>query len=198
MENIMNTYENISLHDAIARIASEFNNPYLATEQDGTMVTKNAWAWTQKRVIQSMANALYADLFDTRTYTDARGVSRPKGLKLRYDAQLRMLKNLAKNADMANEIDAQSLIKAADFTENLEAQLECLELAYHTMCNVFEEMTGDTLKPYVAWQDYKSQPKEQASSETADAAKRAMARLGIKVKEGYSAKTDGVDTPDAE
>ena len=99
---------------------------------------------------------------------------------------------------MGNEIEAQGLIRAAEFTENLEAQLECLELAYHTMCNVYEEMTGDVLKPYVAWQDYKSQPKEQASSETADAAKRAMARLGITVKEGYSAKTDGVDTPDAE
>lgn len=194
----MNTYENISLHDAIARIASEFNNPYLATEQDGTMVEKNAWAWTQKRVIQSMANAVYADLYDQRTYQDAKGIARPKGLKLRYDAQMRTLKTIAKNADMGNEIEAQGLIRAAEFTENLEAQLECLELAYHTMCNVYEEMTGDVLKPYVAWQDYKSQPKEQASSETADAAKRAMARLGITVKEGYSAKTDGVDTPDAE
>jgi len=194
----MNTYENISLHDAIARIASEFNNPYLATEQDGTIVEKNAWAWSQKRVIQSMANAVYADLFDTRTYTDAKGIARPKGLKLRYDAQMRTLKAISKNADMTNDFDAQSLIKAAEFTANLEDQLECLELAYHTMCNVFEEMTGDTLKPYVAWQDYKSQPKEQASSETADAARKAMARFGITVKEGYSAKTDGVDTPDAE
>lgn len=194
----MNTYENISLHDAIARIASEFSNPYLATEQDGTMVEKNAWAWTQKRVIQSMANAVYADLYDQRTYTDAKGIARPKGLKLRYDAQMRTLKTLAKNADVANEIEAQSLIRAAEFTSNLEDQLECLELAYHTMCNVYEEMTGEVLKPYVAWQDYKAHAKEQASSETADAAKRAMARLGIKVKEGHSAKTDGVDTPDAE
>ena len=194
----MNTYENISLHDAIARIASEFNNPYLATEQDGTMITKNAWAWSQKRVIQSMANAVYADLYDSRTYTDAKGTARPKGLKLRYDAQMRTLKAIGKNADMTNDFDAQGMIRAAEFTANLEDQLECLELAYNTMCNVYEEMTGDVLKPYVAWQDYKSQPKEQASSETADAARKAMARFGITVKEGYSAKTDGVDTPDAE
>lgn len=184
----------ITLHDAINRIAQELDNPYQASNSDGTLEVRNAWGWNQKRVLQAMASALYADLYDTRTYQDNRGQKRPRGLRHRLDQQMRYLKQLNDNCDMGNEIDMQQIIKAAQYTEDMQEQFAVMEDMYHTICNVHEEVTGDTLKPYQPWHDYKTHAKEQASSESAAAARAALARFGLAPKEGFVAQTDGVDT----
>lgn len=184
----------MTLHQAITYIAQELDNPYQVSNPDGTLEVRNAWGWNQKRVLQAMASAIYADLYDTRTYADSKGQRRPKGLRYRLDNQMRYAKQLAASADLSNEIDAQQLIKAAQYTEDMTEQVAVMEDMYHTICNVFEEVTGDTLQPYQPWQDYKTHAKEQASSESATAAREAMARLGIGVKEQYVPNTDGVDT----
>ena len=184
----------ITLHDAIARIAQELDNPYQASNADGTLEVRNAWGWNQKRALQSLASALYADLYDTRTFTDQKGNQRPRGLRARLDNQMRYAKQLAKSADLSNEIDAQQLIKAAQYTEDMSEQFAVMEDMYHTICNVFEQVSGDKLQPYQPWQDYKTHAKEKASSQSASAAREAMARLGIAVKDDYVPQTDGVDT----
>lgn len=185
--------EDITLDMAMERIAAEFDNPYL--NQHGQTV--NAWGWTQRRVLQGMANNIWADLYDTRSFV-SNGRKMIKGLAHRIDNQVSYLKKLGETCDLGNEIDAGNILRASAFLESMQEQFAVMEDAYNTIANVYERAVGEPLAPYEPWQQWQSHSKEQASSETASAAREALRRAGIVPKEDAPVlNTDGVNTPDA-
>lgn len=196
LEAAYNGEDGITLEAALCRIAAEFYDPYAGTnQQTGVVEERNRMAFIQMKVLQNLANTVYADLYDPRPYTDAKGVKRVKGIAHKADQARRYAKSLAARAT-AN--DGEALIRAADWLATLEAQEAELDAIYHTMAAVAEAATGNPFKPYEPWASHQYVAKDDVQDEALAAAKEKLAALGIAMNEPYVANTNGVETDESE
>jgi hypothetical protein len=196
LEAAYNGEDNITLEAALCRIAAEFYDPYLGVNQEtGVAEERNRMAFIQMKVMQNLANTVYADLYDPRSYSDAKGVKRVKGISWKADQARRYAKNLAARAT-AN--DGEALIRAADWLAKLEAQEAQLEAIYQTIAAVAEAATGNPFKPYEPWASHQYVAKDDVQDEALAAAKEKLAALGITMNEPYVANTNGVETDESE
>lgn len=196
LEAAYNGEDGITLEAALCRIAAQFYDPYAGTnQQTGVVEERNRMAFIQMKVLQNLANTVYADLYDPRPYTDAKGVKRVKGIAHKADQARRYAKSLAARAT-AN--DGEALIRAADWLATLEAQEAELDAIYHTMAAVAEAATGNPFKPYEPWASHQYVAKDDVQDEALAAAKEKLAALGIAMNEPYVANTNGVETDESE
>lgn len=183
-----NGEDNITLTQALARIAAEFYDPQMVLDRDsGTYSERNAQAWSQKLILQSIGNAAYRQLNDTATGKDGR----PRGMAHQLDRARNYAKALAMRVT-DTEIDLEALNRAADWIERLEAEVCALQDTFDTTAAIYEAVTGDDFKPYAPWE--KTVQKAQASSAQADEVTARLARLGISVKTETPLQTNGVET----
>jgi nucleotide-binding universal stress UspA family protein len=196
LEAAYNGEDGITLEAALCRIAAEFYDPYAGTnQQTGVVEERNRMAFIQMKVLQNLANTVYADLYEPRPYTDAKGVKRVKGIAHKADQARRYAKSLAARAT-AN--DGEALIRAADWLATLEAQEAELDAIYHTIAAVAEAATGNPFKPYEPWASHQYVAKDDVQDEALAAAKEKLAALGIAMNEPYVANTNGVETDESE
>lgn len=183
-----NGEDNITLTQALARIAAEFYDPQMVMDRDsGTYSERNAQAWSQKLILQSIGNAAYRQLNDTATGKDGR----PRGIAHQLDRARNYAKALAMRVT-DTEIDLEALNRAADWIERLEAEAGALSEMFMTTAAVYEAVTGEDFTPYAPWE--KAVQKAQASSAQADEVTARLARLGISVKTETPLQTNGVET----
>ncbi len=181
--------DNITLTQALARIAAQFYDPNMVMDRDsGTYTERNAQAWSQKLILQSIGNAAYRQLNDTAVGKDGR----PRGVAHQLDRARNYAKSLALRVT-DTEIDLEALNRAADWIERTEAEVAALEEMFHTCAAVYEAATGEDFKPYAPWETA-VQKKPAASSASADAVKNRLALLGINVAVDAPLQTNGVET----
>lgn len=196
LEAAYNGEDNITFEAALCRIAAQFYDPYAGTnQQTGVVEERNRMGFLQMKVLQNLANTVYADLYDPRHYTDAKGVKRVKGIAHKADQARRYAKSLAARAT-AN--DGEALIRAADWLATLETQEAELDSIYHTIAAVAEAATGNPFKPYEPWGSHEYVAKDDVQDEALAAAKEKLAALGITLNEPYVANTNGVETDESE
>lgn len=195
MENLINidvtaAYNgdtDITLAQAIARIAAEFYDPQMMMNQhSGAYEERNTMAWSQKIIIQSIANAAKRQLSDTNTNKDGR----PRGLEHQLDRARNYTKSLAMTSG-GGEIDLEALARAASWIERLEAEVSALTDTFDTAAAVYEAVTGEDFVPYTPWE--KVAPKQPSSGKAAEI-KQRLALLGIDMDGQTVAQTNGVDT----
>lgn len=184
-----NGEDNITLTQALARIAAEFYDPQMVMDRDsGTYTERNSQAWSQKLILQSIGNAVYRQLNDTAVGKDGR----PRGIAHQLDRARNYAKALALRVT-DTEIDLEALNRAADWIERLEAETCALENTFNTCAAVYEAATGEDFKPYAPWEtSVKKGP--AASSAQADEVAARLARLGISVKADVPLQTNGVES----
>lgn len=198
MENLINidlnnSYtgkDDITLTQALCRVAAEFYDPSMVMDKDsGKYSERNAMAWSQKLVLQSIGNAAYRQLNDTSTGKDGR----PRGLKYQLDRATSYAKSLALRVS-DTEIDLEALNRAADWIERLEAEVSALQAMIWTTGAVYEAATGEDFKPYAPWETAVQKKAPMQSSANADAVMARLAMLGIDVKVDAARNTNGVET----
>lgn len=190
----------ISLSQAVARLAAEFYDPMIRNDRDtGQPVEVNADAWPQRLLIQAVANFAWTQLHDPRTYTVAGSTAqRVKGLVHKLDKAREFTRQVNANND-GTELRLKACINAAEWQARLESQVETMEEMYHTAADIFEAATGDAFKPYEPWgKTFGERPVEsqQASDEMRQKAAEAMAAVGLTLNESASQVKldhDGVD-----
>lgn len=184
-----NGNDNITLTQALARIAAEFYDPRMVMDRDrGTYIEVNTQAWSQKLILQSIGNAAYRQLQDTATGKDGR----PRGLEHQLDRARNYAKALGLRAgDM--ELDLEALNRAADWIERLEAEVCTLSDVYGHTAAIYEAATGEDFKPYAPWET-SNKKSPAASSAQADEVAARFARLGINIKPSATLQTNGVDS----
>ncbi len=183
-----NGEDNITLTQALARIAAEFYDPQMVLDRDsGTYSERNAQAWSQKLILQSIGNAAYRQLHDTAVGKDGR----PRGIAHQLDRARNYAKSLAMRVT-DTEIDLEALNRAADWIERLEAEAGALQYTFNMTAAVYEAVTGEDFNPYAPWEKAVQKPK--ASSAQADEVTARLARLGISIKTEAPLQTNGVET----
>ena len=183
-----NGEDNITLTQALARIAAEFYDPQMVMDRDsGTYSERNAQAWSQKLILQSIGNAAYRQLNDTAVGKDGR----PRGIAHQLDRARNYAKALAMRVT-DTEIDLEALNRAADWIERLEAEAGALQYTFNMTAAVYEAVTGEDFNPYAPWE--RAVQKAQASSAQADEVTARLARLGISVKTETPLQTNGVES----
>lgn len=184
-----NGEDNITLTQALARIAAEFYDPQMVMDRDsGTYTERNSQAWSQKLILQSIGNAAYRQLNDTAVGKDGR----PRGITHQLDRARNYAKALALRVT-DTEIDLEALNRAANWIERLEAEVCTLQDTFDTCAAVYEAATGEDFKPYAPWETAVAK-KPAASSANADAVMARLALLGISVTPTADLQTNGVDT----
>jgi len=184
-----NGEDNITLTQALARIAAEFYDPRMVMDRNsGTYTEVNAQAWSQKLILQSIGNAAYRQLQDTAVGKDGR----PRGIEHQLDRARNYAKALGLRAgDM--ELDLEALNRAADWIERLEAETHALMSVYDTTAAMYEAATGEDFHPYAPWQT-SMKKSAAASSAQADEVAARFARLGIDIKPSATLQTNGVES----
>lgn len=189
LNNAYNGNDNITLTQALARIAAEFYDPRMVMDRDrGTYVDVNAQAWSQKLILQSIANAAYRQLHDTAIGKDGR----PRGLEHQLDRARNYAKALALRVS-DTELDIEALNRAADWIERLEAEVMALQETFHTSAAVYEAATGEDFKPFAPWET-STKKSPAASSAQSDEVAARLARLGINIKPSAPLQTNGVES----
>jgi hypothetical protein len=197
MENLVNIdlnnaytgKDDITLTQALARVAAEFYDPQMVMDHDkGTYYERNTQSWSQKLVLQSIANAAYRQLHDTAVGKDGR----PRGLMHQLDRARNYASALGLRVS-DTEIDIEALNRAADWIERLEAEVHSLETMFTTCAAVYEAATGDDFSPYAPWET-SVKKKPAASSAKSDEVAARLARLGIVIKPEAALQTNGVES----
>jgi len=182
--------DDITLTQALCRIAAEFYDPSMVLDKDsGKYSERNAMAWSQKLVLQSIGNAAYRQLNDTSTGKDGR----PRGLAHQLDRATSYARSLALRVS-DTEIDLEALNRAADWIERLEAEVSALQTMIWTVGAVYEAATGEDFKPYAPWETAVQKKAPMQSSANADAVMTRLARLGITTNVDVQMNTFGVET----
>lgn len=193
LHNVITGETEVTLVQAIARIAAQFHDPALRQDQQsGKYVEVNQMGWSQRMAIQSLGNMAWRQMYDTTT--DKNG--RVRGIAHKLDKARSYAKQLATQMN-GTEIDIEAMNRAADWIERLEAEHSALEEMFHAAAAVFEAATGDSFKPYEPWSTARGQAKP-ADDERMAEVKARMASLGITVAEQYTPQTDGVATVEAD
>lgn len=183
--------DDITLTQALCRVAAEFYDPSMVMDKDsGKYSERNAMAWSQKLVLQSIGNAAYRQLNDTSTGKDGR----PRGLKYQLDRAASYARSLAMRASDQIELDIEALNGAASWIERLEAEVSALQTMIWTAGAVYEAATGEDFKPYAPWETAVQKKAPMQSSANADAVMARLALLGIDVKIDAARNTNGVET----
>lgn len=139
-----------------------------------TMVTGNRLRFAQQFVINGYLNSLdRAMTWFTEKHDEARR---------RLQAELR--------ADIGDELSAQKIARALDFTELRQDELTAIEALYTDGCAEFERRFGEKFKP---WRP-NAGPAQPKGSNRDELAKR-LAAMGEKLPTQAN-NTDGVDTSD--
>jgi hypothetical protein len=181
--------DKITLAQALCRIAAEFYDPQQYMDRDsGKYEERNTQAWSQKFILQAIANAAYRQLNDTTLGKDGR----PRGVAHQLDRARNYAKALALRVT-DTEIDIEALNRAADWIERLEAETSALEQMFYTSAAVYEAATGEDFAPYAPWQTA-TQKRGAAPSANADAVMHRLALLGVSVTPTADLQTSGVET----
>jgi hypothetical protein len=182
--------DDITLTQALCRIAAEFYDPSMVLDKDsGKYNERNAMSWSQKLVLQSIGNAAYRQLNDTSTGKDGR----PRGIVYQLDRARNYAKSVVIRAGNM-EIDLEALNNSANWIERLEAEVSALQTMIWTLGAVYEAATGEDFKPYAPWETAVQKKAPMQSSANADAVMTRLALLGIKVDIPQEMNTHGVET----
>lgn len=184
----------VTLEQAVARICAELHDPYMAFDNDkGTYYEANSMRWQQMMLLSAMGNSLYAQLYDTRV--DKKG--RVKGNVHKLDKAVAHVKR-ANAANDGTEIALVAIRDAIRWKKQLEIKVATLSELYDTVADFMEVATGMKHTPLEPWLK-DGGDKQEASSELQMEVAKELAEMGMELntKDGYEAKTNGVETPEA-
>lgn len=180
----------ITLTQAIARIAAEFYDPYQRyDQQSGSYVDANSYAWDQRLALQSLGNFAWRQMHDTST--DSKG--RPRGVSLKLDSARSQLKQTLAQSD-GTEISLNAINSAVDWVERFESQLSNLDNFFHVAAAVYEAAVGEPFKPFEPWTTQSNAPKNAASAVAKTDLEARLAAMGMSLPDTYEAQTNGVET----
>ena len=197
MSDLNTEVASYNLNQAICAIADHFDDPrQVYNKEKGTYELRNDMSWTQRLILQALADKAWSQQYDTRY--DKNG--KVRGISHKLDQAREYAKNLARRFN-GTEFDIEAMNRAADWIERLESELQALDEFYHSVAAVYEFYTGDKHKPYEPWTTSKNAQSQSADSPLADsaaleAAKARFAEIGIDINTdaAYEPQTNGVET----
>lgn len=188
----------MTLTNALSVLAAQFYDPAMRyNSESGTYEERNDMAWSQRIILQSVANAAWKQMYDDNL--DKNG--KVKGVKHKLDQARKYAQQLARQ-DNGTEFDIEALNRAASWIERLEAEFGALEECFHTAAAVYEAAIGEAFRPYEGWRNNQQKPQagQPMTQEKVDEIKARFARLGIDMSDNpvLELQTNGVETTDEE